>query len=348
MRRIPDILNSSLKSFARSCFSKQAISIPFHSYSNNTPYIFDCQLSRKQINYFNEFLKENLTTSELKVFKVLMELHLKHRGNLFPSYDLLASMAGCARSTVQIAIARLKELNIIDTQFRGYRQTLIYRIHEFYLKKRKKIASLLKNVVMIAMLLNPISKSLLSSTAGALGNRYLLNKKDIFFNKKRQIGEKNVALELSDNDYEEIRKHPSYLFDRTLKVFERKLEEEGSLSDPTRYFMAIFRNLVKQNKGKPQKNRQVKTEDPKTGTTKTYVRPKSGPYAEYIHPPERALENAFELATKLEMKLHANPNIFSKIAADGHLAKLTRDDRNIIMMKVHKDCECRPDLGIEV
>lgn len=340
MRRIPDILNTSLQSSVRSCSSNQAISKSVHSYSNNNSEKFDCQLSDKQIIYCNEFLSDNLTSSQFRVFNSLMELSLKYK-NLHPSLDLLAQMSQCARSTVQLAIKRLRELNIIETESRGYHQTLSYRIHEFYLTNRNKIASLVKNVFMVATLL-------LSSITGSLGNRYLLKEKDVYFrltSKKRGV---DMSLNLSKDQYTEIRSHPDYVFDRTLAIFEKKMKEGLAIANHASYFMGIFRQeAAKKNAAAEPTYRQFKNKDPKTGTTKPYERPKTGPYAEYIPPPKREIENDFDMSVKLEMAFHTKPNMFSQLVADMNLKKLSKEEHNAIMMIVHKDCECRPNLGIE-
>jgi len=335
MRRIPDILNTSLQSLDRSCFSNHFISKSVHSHSNNNIDKFDCQLFDKQINYCNEFLQEKLTTSEIKVLKVFMELDLKHKGVLHPSLARIASMAGCARSTVQLAIKKFQKLNIMKTEYRGYHQTLRYQIHEFYRTNRNKIASLLKNVFMIATLL-------LSRPAGDFSNRYLLKEKDAYLNQSIKFREKNVALQLTAAHYEEIKKHPKWIHDRTLAIFERKLKENLPIANPTGYFMGIYKQEAAKFHQEPStKCRQSNI--PKTGTTGPYVRPENGPLSIYKHNAERLIESDFDISTKLEMAFHTNPNSFSKVVADMNLQKLTKEERDAIMTVVHKECTCREE-----
>lgn len=342
MRRIPDILNTSLKSFKKSCFSKSSISKSVHSHSNNNLVPFDCQLNQKQIDNYNEFLLDNLTKSQFKVFKAFMELHLKHNGNLHPSLDLIASMAQCARSTVQLAIKKLQGLNIIKTEYRGYRQTLVYQIHEFYVENRSKIASLVKNVAMVAMLL-------LSSPVALLGNRYLLKEKDVYFRLINEMEVGRMTFQFTKEQYVEMRKYPQWVHDRTMAIFNRKMAEGIPIANHSGYFMGIF----KQEAGKSQavepstNSRQYKS-NPKTGTHKPFIRPSDGPYSLYVPEPKRSIESDFDISTKLEMVFHTNPNSFSKVVADMNLQKLTNEDKNAIMMVVHKDCKCRPELQINV
>lgn len=341
MSRIPDKLNTSLKSLKRSDNSNRSMSNSFHSYSNNNQDLSDCQLSDKSLDHGSEFLRNNLTPTQFRIFKALMELHLKYGGNLYPSLKRLASMANCVRSTVQLAIARFKELGIIETEFRTYPQTLIYRINEFYITNRDKIASLVKNVAMMSLLL-------LSSAAGAFSNRYILKEKEVYLkiiSKNRRV---NVALELTKENYEEIRKHPDYIFDRTMAIFKKKMNEGLAIANHTGYFMGILRQEVaKKGTAAAPANRQFKTKDPKTGTQKPWVRPTTGPYAEYIPPQKREIESDFNISTKLEMAFHTKPNMFSQLVADMNLKKLTPEERNAIMMVVHKDCNCRPELEIK-
>lgn len=341
MRRIPDILNTSLQSFVRSCSSKQSISKSVHSYSNNNLDIFDCQLLDKQTNYCNEFLIDQLTKSEFKIFKVMMELNLKHKGNLYPSLDLIASMAGCVRSTVQLAIKKFKKLNIMRTSSRGHRQSMRYQIHEFYVQNRHKIASLVKNVFMIATLL-------LSRPTGLSENRYPLKEKDVYFNQSIKYGEKNVALQFTDAHYEEIKKHPKWIFERTMAILGKKLAAGAEIGNHAGYFMGIFRQEAAKSHGQPSTNsRQSTNKDPKTGTQKPWVRPKTGPNAEYVPPPKREIESDFDMSMKFEMRIHTNPNQYLKDTADKYLERLTSEQQDVVMKTVHKDCKCRPELEIK-
>jgi len=331
MSRIPDKPNTSLKSLKRSRNSNRSMSNSFHSYSNNNEDLLDCQVSDKSLDHGSEFLRKNLTPSQFRVFKALMELHLKYGGNLHPSLNRLADMANCARSTVQLAIARFKELGIIETEFRTYPQTLIYRINEFYTNNRDKIASLVKNVAMMSLLL-------LSSAAGAFSDRYILKDKDVYFRLISKNRRGNVALDLTKENYEEMRKHPDYVFDRTMAIFKKKMTEGIPIANHTGYFMGIFRQEASKGHAQPStKRRQFKAKAPETGKTKSYVRPK----AECKSVPKRVIESDFDMSTKMEMALHTKPNPFLKVSADKYLEKLTNEERDAIMMVVHKDCTCR-------
>jgi len=349
MPRIPDKLNTSLKSSKRSESLNTHMSKSVHSYSNNNQDLSDCQLSDKNKDHGSEFLRNNLTPTQFRIFKALMELHLKYGGNLHPSLKRLADMANCARSTVQLAIDRFKELGIIETEFRTYPQTLIYRINEFYTTNRDKIASLVKNVAMMSLLL-------LSSAAGAFSDRYILKEKDVYLKIISKSRGGNVALELTKENYEEMRRHPDYVFDRTMAIFKRKMNEGLAIANHAGYFMGIFRQEVAKGHAQTSTNsRQFKTStnsrqlnSPKTGTPKQWTRPTTGPYAEFKGNPKPVIESDFDISMKMEMKLHAdqnaNQNVYLKLSADKHLEKLSQDQRGVIMTKVHIDCTCRVSL----
>jgi hypothetical protein len=151
-----------------------------------------------------------------------------------------------------------------------------------------------------------------------------------------------VALEFTKEQYEEMRGHPKWIHDRALAIFERKLKENLPIANPTGYFMGIYKQELAKSRVEPStKCRQ--TNIPKTGTPKPYVRPRTGPYAEFKPGPERLIESDFDISTKLEMAFHTNPNPFSKVVADMNLQKLTKEERDAIMTVVHKECTCREE-----
>jgi hypothetical protein len=329
MRNIPDILQSSFKTLVSSAFISKSV----HSYSNNNIALFDCQLNDEQIKDYDLFLKENLTNAQFRVFEVLMHLTLKHRGNVFPSYDVIASMAKCVRATAQSAIKRLRELNIIETKYRGYHQTLIYRMHQFYITNRQSMGSLVRNTVDMSLLF-------LRSTKRLLKNWYLLNIKVAYSNLKYFFKGESVKLEFNDNQMEEIGKHSLQLYERAFAIFKRKLDQGQSISNAEGYIIGI----MKQEAAKKQawvNPADFRSKDPKTGIRQTTARPKDGPYSIYKHKEERASETDFEIATKLEIALHTNPNSFSLLVADMHRKKLPEQDQLRIQNQVHKNCKCR-------
>jgi hypothetical protein len=329
MRNIPDILQSSFKTLVSSAFISKSV----HSYSNNNPSLFDCQLNDEQIKHCDLFLKENLTNAQFRVFEVLMHLTLKHQGNVFPSYDVIASMAKCVRATAQSAVKRLRELNIIETEYRGYHQTLIYRMHQFYITNRQSIGSLVRNTVDMSLLF-------LRSTKRLLKNWYLLNIKVAYCKSEYFFKEKNVVLKFTENQMEEIGKHSLQLYERAYAIFKRKLDSGQAIANAEGYIIGIMKQEAakRQSFANPA---DFRSKDPKTGMQKPYVRPKDGPNAIYKHKQERTTETDFEIATKLEIALHTNPNSFSLLVADMHKKKLPEEDQLRIQSEVHQNCKCR-------
>lgn len=327
MRNIPDILQSSFKTFVSSAFMSNSV----HSYSNNSTAIFDCQLNDEQIKHYDLFLKNNLTNAQFRVFQALMNLTLKHEGNVFPSYDRLASMAQCVRSTAQSAVKRLRELNIIETEYRGYHQTLIYRVHQFYIENRKSISSLVRNTISISLLFLRSAKRLFK-------NRYLLNINVVNYNTKYFFKGKVMELKFSDKQMDDIQQYGLPIYERAYSIFQRKLNHGEAISNAEAYIVGI----MKQEAAKKQSfKKQSFVERPKVPMKKTYNRPKDGAYSIYHPKEQRALESDFDIARKLEIALHTNPNSLSLLVADMHKKKLPEIDQLRIQDEVHKNCKCR-------
>lgn len=292
-----------------------------NSYSNVNAFLFDCQLNSNQINYFHEFIRDNLTKAQFRVFKALMELMVKH-GNrgVFPSLDLLASMAKCVKSTVQVAISTLKRLNIIATEYRGFQQTLIFRMHQFYYKKRREFASLVKTTVDLSLFFLLLSKP-------KKENRYLLKAKVEYLSKHTFSGDKIIMFQLSEEQFKEIRQQPGWVYEKCLMIYQKKIKEGAAICNEPNYFMGIFRQEAAKAAAVPHSTvvRQpaFKPKDPEMGKPKEFVRPQHGPYSIYKPEPPRAVESDFEMALKMQLSLKKNPNPFLQAVADTKLSFCT-------------------------
>ncbi len=305
----------------------------FNSYSNNIGNLFACQLNLKQTNNYHAFLQDNLTETQFRVFNTIMQLTVSHKST-FPSYKTIAKMSHCARSTAQLAVSKLKELHIIQTEYRGYHKSLIFRMHEFYFNNRNNLTTLVRNVVFMSL-------SILLSKPTKPVNRYLLKEEVVYLNQSTFSGDKSMSFQLTDDHFAEIRKQPTYVYDRALVLYQRKIDSGTNVASPSAYFMGIFRQESAKTQPSEFKQPTKSFKNTETEKKKEFVRPTDGPYAIYKHEERKLIESDFDISIKLEMALHSKPNMFSKIVADMNLNKLSQTEIDQIMEIVHKDCSCR-------
>jgi DNA-binding transcriptional regulator YhcF (GntR family) len=297
--------------------------ISINSYSNNNGNLFDCQLKKNQTKYFREFLQDNLTKSHIRVFDVIMQHVVKH-DRTFPSLSFIAMVANCARSTVQAAINRLKELNIIQTEYRGYRKTLVFRMHQFYYKKRRELSSLVRQIVDLSLFFLLLSRP-------KKENRYLLKEKVDNLIAKTFSRDKIIMEQLTAEQLIEVRSYPGWVYEKSLIQFRKKLKEGTAICNQPAYFMGIFRQEAakatpladEQPFGMTQSAGFKNKKTTETGKAHTYVRPKDGPYALYKPEEKRESESDFEKALKIQLQLKKSPNFFLQISADGLLSHCT-------------------------
>ncbi len=293
-----------------------------NSYSNDKGILFDCQLISNQIKNYIPFLKDNLTNTQFRIFKAVMELTVKHRKGVFPSLSLIAKMAHCARSTVQEGIKKLKELNIIRTEYRGYHQTLMFQMHQFYFNKRDKLVSIVREISDMSLFFLLLSKP-------KKENRYLLKEKVDYLIAYTFSRDKKIMFELSDEQFQEVRKYPGWVYERCLLLYTKKEESGVSICSPASYFMGIFRQEAAKATPRSQEQSfmgtQVKQQFKKPTTEKTqpWVRPKDGPYSVYKPEERRVTESDFEMALKMRKTLKATPNVFLQLIYERKLQDLT-------------------------
>ncbi len=297
-----------------------------NSYSNDKGILFDCQLISNQIKNYIPFLKDNLTNTQFRIFKAVMELTVKHRKGVFPSLSLIAKMARCARSTVQEAIKKLKELNIIRTEYRGYHQTLMFKMHQFYFNKRDKLVSIVREISDMSLFFLLLSKP-------KKENRYLLKEKVDYLIAYTFSRDKKIMFELSDEQFQEVRKYPGWVYERCLLLYAKKEESGASICSPASYFMGIFRQEAAKSAPRSQEQSFMGTQmkqqfkKPITEKTQPWVRPKDGPLAIYKPEPPRAKESDFEMALNWKKYLKNNPNPLLEYVYNIKLGHLTEIEK---------------------
>lgn len=308
------------------------------------------------------FFIDKLNQSDQLVIKLFVT-NLKNHNSFHYSHAYIAQVTKLSRITVQRSIKRLQNHGILESIWRPY-NTCLYILNEAY--SHPSFISQIKRFFMGFFLISTLTvkggDALLmlnefiykrTGTSSALSNKPAAqnlysseqapwlydnisgepNKKVTFEQFEAQFFPKEQYMNtFTEDQLLQLAYYPKETLQYATKMLTKDMAAGKQISNQ----FAYFKSICERNKNKP----------PQREGQQSFSRPKVGPTSVW-QKEERVLETDFEWCSNVEPKLHEfvlanHPGLrITRSLADARFNKLTKEQQQYLITKVHIDCNCR-------